>query len=161
MPRKPITVEEALTLLAATPARISAATDDLPLDRQHAAPGEWSANDVLAHLRACADVWGGCIRTILAEDHPTLRAIDPRTWMAQTNYPDLDFQDSFRSFATQRADLLSLLELLPPDDWSRTATVTGAGRPLVRSVQSYAEWLARHERPHIRQIERAVAATDA
>jgi hypothetical protein len=28
-------------------------------------PDEWSANDVLAHLRACSDVWGGHIAAIL------------------------------------------------------------------------------------------------
>jgi hypothetical protein len=26
---------------------------------------EWSAVEVLAHLRACGDVWGGCIARIL------------------------------------------------------------------------------------------------
>src|SRR5262245_49175028 len=35
------------------------------------APHEWSAVDVLAHLRACADVWGNCIAEIIAHDHPT------------------------------------------------------------------------------------------
>jgi hypothetical protein len=26
------------------------------------APDQWSATEVLAHLRACADMWGGCIQ---------------------------------------------------------------------------------------------------
>lgn len=32
----------------------------------------------------------------------------------------------------------------------------GAGKPLVRTVLSYAQWLARHERPHVKQIEHIV-----
>jgi hypothetical protein len=36
------------------------------------------------------------------------------------------------------------------------ATVTGAGRTLERTVLFYAQWLASHERPHVKQIERAV-----
>jgi hypothetical protein len=58
----------------------------------------------------------------------------------------------------QRTQLLAILELLPPEDWSRTATVTGAGKPLKRTVLFYAQWLARHERPHLKQIERIVKA---
>jgi hypothetical protein len=34
--------------------------------------------------------------------------------------------------------------------------VTGAGKPLERTVLFYAQWLARHERPHVKQIERIV-----
>ena len=49
---------------------------------------------VLAHLRACADVWGNYIRTIIAEDRPQFRAVSPRTWIKQTDYPDLAFRPS-------------------------------------------------------------------
>jgi hypothetical protein len=89
---------------------------------------------------------------MLAEDRPTLRAVNPRTWIKSTNYPELEFRPSFRSFAKQRADLLSLLEPLPDRAWSRAATVTGAGNVLVRTVHFYAQWLARHERTHVKQI---------
>ena len=148
------TIEEALTLLAETPARIVALTSGLsPAQlRARPSPDEWSANDVLAHLRACADVRGGYILAMLAEDRPTLRARDPRTWMRKTDYPELEFEASFRAFATQRADLLAALEALPREDWSRSATVKGAGKTQENDVLFYAEWLIVHERPHIKQI---------
>jgi hypothetical protein len=114
------------------------------------------ADEVLAHLRACADVWGNCIAVMLTEDTPTLRAVNPRTWIKQTNYLDLDFSASLGSFAAQRADLLAVLNPLPPDGWSHKATVTGAGKVLERTVLDYAERLARHERPHLKQVERIV-----
>ncbi|HEX5167131.1 MAG TPA: DinB family protein [Thermomicrobiales bacterium] len=154
-----MTVEQVLPLLAATPQRIVAATDGLAPMQLRTAPehDDWSANDVLSHLRSCADVWGDCIATILAEERPTIRAIDPRTWMKQTNYPLLEFQPSLQEFLAQRADLLAVLERLTPDDWSRGATVTGAGAPLERTVLSYAQRLARHERSHIKQIQRIVS----
>jgi hypothetical protein len=120
--------------------------------------GEWSTNDVFAHLRSCADMWGGCIERIVAEERPTLRAINPKTWIKQTAYPELDFEPSLRTFAAQRADLMAVLQALPPDGWSRSATVTGAGRPLDRTVLSYAQWLVRHERPHVKEIARIVAS---
>ena len=60
------------------------------------------------------------------------------------------------AFATQRTNLLAILEPLAPEDWSRVATVTGAGKVLERTVLFYAQWLAVHERPHVKQIERIV-----
>jgi hypothetical protein len=61
-----------------------------------------------------------------------------------------------RAFAAQRAELMAVLERLPAGGWSRTATVTGAGKVLERTVLSYAQRLVDHERPHIMQIERTI-----
>src|SRR5712692_6481387 len=158
MPSRSLTTEQVLTLLAETPPRIAALTAGLVPAQLHTTPTPdgWSANDVLAHLRACADVWGNCIVAMIAQDTPTLRAVNPRTWIKKTDYLELEFRPSLRSFATQRADLLAVLEPLPPAGWSRSATVTGAGKVLERTVLSYAQWLARHERPHVKQVERLV-----
>jgi hypothetical protein len=158
MPSRSLTTEQVLTLLAETPPHLAALTAGLASAQLHTrpTPQEWSANDVLAHLRACADVWGKCIVAMIAEDMPTLRAVNPRTWIKQTDYLELEFRPSLRSFATQRAVLLAVLAPLPPEGWLRAATVTGAGKVLERNVLFYAQWLARHERPHIKQIERLV-----
>ena len=158
MPSRSLTTEQVLTLLAETPPRIAALTAGLAPARLHTTPNPdgWSANDVLAHLRACADVWGNCIVAMIAEDTPTLRAVNPRTWIKKTDYLALEFRPSLRSFATQRADLLAVLEPLPHEGWLRAATVTGAGKVLERTVLFYAQWLARHERPHVKQIARIV-----
>lgn len=158
MPNKSLTIEQVLALLAETPRRIGALSSGLTPDQLRTKPGvdEWSANDVLAHLRSCADVWGDCIATIITEDAPTIRAMNPRTWITRTNYPDLRFRTSLRAFTAQRAALLRLLEPLPHKDWSRTATVTGAGKPLELTVIDYARRMAEHERPHLKQIARIV-----
>jgi DinB family protein len=153
-----LTIEQVLTLLMEAPPRIAALTKGLAPGQLHRAPNrdEWSANDVLAHLRACADMWGNCIVAMIAEDKPTLRAVNPRTWIKKTDYLELEFRPSFRSFAKQRADLLAVLRPLPRKGWSRTATVTGAGAVLERTVLFYARWLASHERTHVKQVERIV-----
>jgi hypothetical protein len=158
VPNRSVTSAQVLALLAETPPRIAALTADrAPAElRTSAGPHEWSANDVLAHLRACADVWGDCIAAIIAEDRPTLRAVNPRTWIKRTDYPELEFGPSFRAFASQRAELLTVLEPLPQEGWSRAATVTGAGAVLERTVLFYAQWLAQHERAHVKQIGRIV-----
>ena len=160
MAKSALTIEQVLTLLHATPRRIAELTAGMTPAELRKAPtrGEWSVNDVLAHLRSCADARGEFTRAILAADRPTLRAIDPRTWIEQTDYPDLEFAPSFRSFRRQRLRLLGLLTSLPQASWSRTAIVTGGGPARERTVLFYAQWLARHERPHVKQIARMADA---
>jgi hypothetical protein len=153
-----LTTQQVLTLLAATPPRLAALTASLAPAQLKTSPNldEWSANEVLAHVRACADVWGGAIAAIIAQDRPTLRAVNPRTWIKRTDYLEQEFHSSLEAFTAQRSTLLAVLEPLPAEGWSRAATVLGGGRPLELTVLSYAQRLARHERPHIKQIERIV-----
>jgi hypothetical protein len=156
MTNRCLPVQQVVKLLTETPTQIAALTDGLPGDQLRATPndGGWSANEVLAHLRSCADVWGNCIVAILVRDRPTLHAVNPTTWINKTTYRELDFRTSFAAFVTQRADLLAVLEPLAPQSWRRAALVTGAGKPLERTVHSYAQWLATHERTHVKQIKR-------
>jgi hypothetical protein len=156
MPERPMSDGEVLGLLGKATPRITSATADLTRGQLRARPSPdcWSVNDILAHLRACADVWGGCIARIINEDAPTLRAVNPRTWIKETDYPDMDFARSFDWFALQRAELLMTLEGLPAEGWGRAATVTVAGAIFTRTVHFYARWLATRERAHVKQIAR-------
>ena len=155
---RPLTIEQILTMLAAMPSRLADLTEELPLAQLRVSldPGEWSARDVLAHLRACSDMWGKYIVEILREDRPTIKAVNPTTWIKKTDYREQEFKPLLQAFTAQRAGLLAVLKPLPPEAWSRVATVTGAGKPRERTVYTYAQWLANHERSHIKQIERIV-----
>ncbi len=153
---KALTIDQNLNMLAAAPSRITELVAGLTASQLLTPPqaGEWSARDVLGHLRACADMWGKYIKVILSEDHPTFKAMNPTTWIKQTNYLEQRFGPSLQAFTIQRAELLAVLKPLPPKAWSRAATVTGAGKPRERTVGTYAMWLANHEASHFRQIER-------
>ncbi len=155
MPRTSLTIGQILSVLRETPSRIAELTVGLTSAQLHAAPApdEWSANEVLAHLRACADVWGECLVTIINQDTPTIRAVNPTTWIKRTNYLEQKFQPSLQAFTVQRTDLLAVLEPLRHEIWLRSATVTGAGKVLERTVQSYAQRMAVHERAHLKQIK--------
>src|SRR5215207_325899 len=156
MPRDVLTSEQLLTTLAEGPPHLAEYTAGLTKAQLHAepGPGEWSANEVLAHLRSCADVWGGCIARILEEDKPTFRAVNPRAWITKTNYPEQEFQSSLQAFTTQRTALLAVLGSLSPKAWSRSAKVTGAGKALDRTVYSYVDWMVEHEGPHLKKSRR-------
>lgn len=156
-----LTVDEIMAILPETPRRIAALTEGLSPAHLHAPPepDSWSVNDVLAHLRACHDVLGGNVLRILAEDTPSWRRLSPRTWIKQTDYPAWEFLPAFEAFKKQRADLLVVLESLPPDAWERVANVTEApGGTHERSVRYYADWMAGHELVHMKHIGGIIAA---
>jgi hypothetical protein len=158
VPKKSLTIDQTLTLLTESPGRIAALTEELSAGQlqTRSTPHEWCVNDILAHLRSCADVWGDCMNEILAKDKPIIKAINPTTWIEGTDYPAQKFHPSFKAYMSQRNELLKILQPLIPKAWSRAATVTGAGKPLERTVFFYAQWLASHERTHVKQIGRIV-----
>ncbi len=161
MTNKYLPIDKILAILKETPPRLTKLTSGLVSAQLHIAPsaGEWSVNEVLAHLRACDDVWGNYyIMTILAQDQPTIKARNPRTWIKNTDYLEQDFQSSLRAFTKQRKKLLAVLESLSSKDWARTNTLIGAGKPLRQTLISHADGLARHERAHLKQIEHILKA---
>ena len=160
MAARDLSAAQVLALLAESPQHLRVLTAGLTAEQLRHAPAEadWSALAVLAHLRACADVWGEGIATILREDKPTIHAVNPRTWIQQTDYLALDFLRSLRAYRAQRTRLLALLQPLTPHGWARSATVKGAGAPVQWTVLFYARRLARHERTHLAQMRRIVRA---
>src|SRR4051812_30308200 len=89
-----------IKLLKATPPHIASAVGGLSDEQLSWKPSadSWSVAEVLAHLRACADVWGESMIKILKQDNPTFQYVSPRTWIRKTNYLNLDFEASFTEF---------------------------------------------------------------
>lgn len=142
-------------LLATTPSRIASLTQNVASGNLYFRPNPntWSANDVLAHLRACADVWGKSISEMIIKDVPQLRYISPRSWIRKTDYLKQDFQESLKAFTSQRSELLLILNGLEIKDWWRSATFIGTTKGRQQTVFSYACRMAEHEDKHCVQIE--------
>ena len=147
----PDEIEKYLGLLSNTSRRIMKATqgfDDLRL-QYRIDKKAWSVNDILAHLRSCADVWGGSIEAMLTQDRPTLPYRHPRQWIKKTDYPNLLFDESFQAFRMQRKKLLKILKSLSIEDWSRAAII----KHREHTVFSQTRRMALHEDVHCQQIE--------
>jgi hypothetical protein len=156
----PVEIQSLLSSLAQTPGRIanmSMGQDDMRLTYRPS-DADWSANDNLAHLRSCADVWGRSIMAMISHDHPTLRYVSPRTWIRKTNYPSLEFHVSLDSFARQRSDLLQALRALAIEDWSRGATFTGTSKGREQNILDYARRMTQHEAEHCEQLAKLLAS---
>ena len=151
MKATPSEIEKYLRVLSETPQRIAQATNGLGEARLQlkADSKSWSVNDILAHLRACADLWTHCIYAMLAEYEPVFSDINERKWAKVTRYAELTFHDSFLAFSLQRENLLRVLEGLPPESWERSAIIFERIHTIFPQVRR----LAKHEADHCEQIE--------
>ena len=149
-----------LTVLTESPKDIARIVHGCTDDQLHGkpAPDAWSATEILAHLRACAEVWGRSIERMIAEDHPTIRYVSPRSWIRKTDFLDLSFQDSLRRFTEGRGRLVETLSALEWTHWSRGATFTGTKLGRDATVLVYAKRIADHEQAHLDQLRRTVGA---
>jgi hypothetical protein len=149
-----------LASLADTPkqiARLSRGCTEGQLNRKPA-PDAWSAQEIVAHLRACAEVWGRSIERMLTEEHPTIRYVSPRGWIKKTNFLEQRFGDSLHAFSVERKALLAKLRKLETSDWERGATFSGTTLGRNGTVLGYAARIADHEAGHLDQIRRTLAA---
>jgi hypothetical protein len=117
-------------------------------------PGDWSLVEILAHLHACAEVWSDDIERMLALDAPRFSKPHPRRVMLSSRHQDPTFAESARSFAELRERLISRLQALRPEQWERSATISGRDH----TVFSRTRGMALHEARHADQIRDACRA---
>ena len=160
MNNQPPVIQTVLTMLATTPKQMARLARGLRHQQLHRKPeaNAWSAQEIVAHLRACAEIWGSSIDRMLTEDHPTIRYVSPRTWIRKTDYLQQNFPDSLRAFSQRRATFVETLSRLDAMDWSRGATFTATTLGREATVLSYATRIADHEVRHLGQLQRTISA---
>lgn len=159
MARREITIDEIMEILRTTVTQLQELTAGVAQERLHRAPApdSWSVNDVLVHLRTVQYVLGGNIMRIMREDHPAWKGAPG--WKKETEYREVKFEPALDAFRAERAELLAVLEPLPPEAWERTATVTvPPNKTYERSAHFYGDWMAPHERSHLKHINRILKA---
>jgi hypothetical protein len=151
--------------LADTTARVEAVARGLTAAQLTCspAPGGWSPNEILWHIRATADVYGEHITRIMNEDSPRWRHVSPRARMRKARYDRLPFAESFAAFTQQRAGLVALLETMRPEAWQRLALVRVAGRESEwrLTLHERVRGMANHEEIHCGEMESVAAALRA
>ena len=140
--------------LAAYPAAVNALRDahDADVLECRPEPGEWSARDIVCHLRdQDADVRRRLGR-VLAEDNPFLSAnTDP--WAYGPDYDKVTFDEAFSQFVAERQRTVRWLTTVPADVWARPA------RDAIFGPTHFAEVVrfhAEHDRSHLQQMDDAI-----
>jgi hypothetical protein len=147
---KPSDIEQYLNILDQTPRHIAQLCQDIEQERLSVSPesGGWSLLEILAHLRACDDVWSHTIFAMLALERPTLPRLHPKAWLNVTRYDTLDFATSLQVFSLKRAELLAVLKGLSLEQWGSKAMIGGRSH----TVFSHVRRLALHEADHYEQM---------
>jgi hypothetical protein len=151
MKSTPVEIRRYLRLLEEISRRIAAcaiAPGCAPLKERPSTTG-WSAVEILAHIRACEEVWSHSIFTMLTEECPELPQLDPRRWARVARYTELEFQPSFQVFAMRRSELLHVLSGLASEAWERCAVIAGRRHTVFTQVRR----IGHHEAKHLEQIE--------
>ena len=115
---------------------------------------EWSLHEILAHLHACAEVWGDDIDRMLATDGTRYTKPHPRTIMKLAQHTDPSFAEASASFGSLRSHLISILQLLNAISWDRCAKINGRNHTIFTQVRR----MALHEEAHRAQIEATLAS---
>ena len=144
-------IKKYLAILSETPERIAQSVEKLEdAQLQHKVDSKsWSVNEILVHLRSCADLWTHSIYAMLAEDKPTISDINERKWAKITRYAEVPFSVSFQVFTLQRENLLHVLKSLPFEAWERSAIIFERRHTVFTQTRR----MAKHEQEHMEQIE--------
>ncbi|HEY7831964.1 MAG TPA: DinB family protein [Ktedonobacterales bacterium] len=144
--------EAVVARLAAIPARIARAVAGWDAARLAAAPGAgvWSAQAILAHLRAADDILAPRAYMVLTRENPPLAAYDERRWAEVAGYGQADVRASLAVYTARRAELVLALRRLAPGDWARAGIHEARGLVTLLELM---RGLAEHEEEHAAQIE--------
>jgi hypothetical protein len=147
----PAEVQKYLGVISETPGKIGVLVKGWEEHRlQYRADARsWSASDILAHLRSCADLWTYSIYAMLAEKEPSFSDINERKWAKVTRYADLPFHQSFQAYSLQRESLVRVLKDLPFDSWERSAMIFERRHTVFTQTRR----LAKHETEHLEQMD--------
>jgi len=145
-------IDNLLKRLSDVPVRIAHAVANLSEADKHMAVsnGEWSAAEILAHLRASDDIVSHRLYAILARDNPILSAYDERRWAEIAGYPHADFELSLKTYTLRRTELVKMLRQVALQDWERLGTHEVKG---TISLLDVATSLVEHEEEHCLQLE--------
>jgi hypothetical protein len=141
---------------AETPDRIRRLIADAGEDlRTRPEPTEWSVLECVAHILDAELVASGRYRWILAHDQPDLVGYDQDRWVNRLHQPVEDPDELLGFFEPMRTANLALWRRTPAEDRERI------GLHRERGPESYRltfVLIAGHDRLHLAQAERALAA---
>lgn len=143
-----------LDVLASTPEKIEdmCAELDLAVLQKAPEPGEWSAEEVLAHMLDAEVVHSFRWRLTLAQPGATLHGFDQEAWtkLAHPSFPEM-----LAAFSSLRRANVWLAEETPTSEWGKTAEHVERGP---QTFELLLQTVAGHDLAHLKQLEQTLAA---
>jgi hypothetical protein len=145
-------IKEVIRTFAVIPDRIARAIAGRTSQELVLKPGEgeWSAHEILAHMRAADDICTPRIYMILVRDNAPLISFNERRWADIAGYEYADFYRSLTLFTLRRSEVVEVLKQLQLEDWERVGQHEEHG-PV--SLLDIVHGITVHETEHCEQIE--------
>jgi len=110
-----------------------------------AGAGLWSIQQIVIHLMDSDVIWSTRMKSIIAEEHPTLLSFDEKKFAQSLFYDEQDAQAAIRLFDLNRRQLSRVLRKLPESAASRTGQHSERGSiTLGQCVKLTAEHVDHH-----------------
>jgi hypothetical protein len=113
----------------------------------------WSAKEVLCHMRDTEALFMERFQLIMAMDDPTLIGPDPDRWADERQYLRNDVGETLAAFRKRRDETLEFMRRLSPADWNRGGIHAVRGR---LTLDAFATLMAWHDDNHLDQLRRAL-----
>jgi hypothetical protein len=125
--------------------------DEMPHDLLMKRPEQdkWSIKELVCHLLDTELVTAARMKTVIAEDNPTLQAFDQDKWSEKLNYMEWDMKETLLLFGLSRSAMAGILRNLPAAAWKRTGQHTEKGPVTLRSLLEETNHHCKH---HLAQI---------
>ncbi len=149
------TLEEQMARMERTAEDLAAAVKGVSDTALSKRPDEknWSAKEVVCHLRDAEEAFLSRFQSIMAMDEPKFPAADPDRTAIERQYARNDAQKAVESFKGRRVETLAFLRELKPEQWERGGVHPARGRMTMKDFVGLMAW---HDDNHLDQIKRAL-----
>jgi uncharacterized damage-inducible protein DinB len=113
----------------------------------------WSAREVVCHMRDTEESFLQRFQLLLAMDEPTFLGVEPDRWAEERQYGRNDVGEALVSFRKRRDESLAFLRHLKPEQWERAGVHATRGRMTVKDFVALMAW---HDDNHLDQLKRAL-----
>lgn len=142
-------------ILRATPAFFDhlARTVDESTWRTRPSKNEWCLTEIVCHLRDVeVEVNLPRLRKMVDESNPFIAGQDTDIWAEERRYIEQDYIQALKAFTTARLEVLTELDYMDPQDWSRSARHSIFGPTTLHEI---IQIMAGHDKLHIQQANRS------
>ncbi|GHO61633.1 hypothetical protein KSC_005250 [Ktedonobacter sp. SOSP1-52] len=146
--------QDLLDALQATPEIVEALLDDCTQEQATAARGGdegWSIVEVVCHLRDAEEQALSRMRLMRDNAHPVIVAYDQDLWARERNYSEASLREVLAAFNRFRAQHVTELAQLSPQEWERTGQHEEQG---TITISSHTLHMVSHDTLHAAQIAR-------
>jgi hypothetical protein len=145
--------DDELAALAATPIILRSLLAE-GRDSRPAGDEDWTAIEVVAHLRDCEEFRLLRCHKMRDEHEPFIAAFDQEELARERNYATVNLGEALDTFELLRGQVLELLAALDETGWQRAGMHEEDGRI---TIESHIRHAMSHDLVHLRQIAESLA----